>query len=167
LAAEQRAGGPPQPYGFRCLASAGGGDRPETVRIEAHDRDDGITDCSLLSSVEPWKCWLRRRSDNARFPTEVLNLIAHELAHVHQNACGIRLKSVEDDGTLLSEDARGEVWLAGELEDDADATMAAWGFDPDAMDQWAIGQGIIKEVEATFEEALEGHDLYLRTGRWG
>lgn len=86
---------PLRPYGFRSLASAGGGDRPETVRIEAQDRDDGIRDCSLLSSVEPWRCWLRRQSDDSPFPADALSMF-HSLV---EDAC--RLLDLKDCGMTV------------------------------------------------------------------
>lgn len=65
--------GPPQPTGWRCLATAGGGDRPETISVPGAERCDGINDCPQLSSVEPWRCWLLRRSTTEPFPQDALN----------------------------------------------------------------------------------------------
>lgn len=87
--------GPPQPSGWRCLAFASGGDRPETVTIPATERDDGISKCPLLSSVEPWQCWLRRRSTTAPFPEDALNMF-HSLV---TDAC--RLLDLRDCGMDL------------------------------------------------------------------
>jgi len=86
--------GRPQPLGYRCLSFAAGGDRPETVRISAEKRSDGIQ-CPLLASVESWECWLRRRSENAPFPTEALSLF-HSLA---KDAC--RVLDLRDCGMDL------------------------------------------------------------------
>lgn len=85
----------PQPYGWRCLSTAGGGDRPETVRIPAAERSDGLSDCSLLSLVERWRCWLLRRSTTAPFPEDALNMF-HSLA---TDAC--RLLDLRDCGMNL------------------------------------------------------------------
>ncbi|MBI3409068.1 MAG: hypothetical protein HY040_12030 [Planctomycetes bacterium] len=87
--------GPPQPTGWRCLATAGGGDRAETVRIPGAERGDGIGDCPLLSSVEPWRCWLMRRSKSAAFPDDALQMF-HSLA---TDAC--RLLDLRDCGMDL------------------------------------------------------------------
>jgi len=52
----------------------GGEDRPETVTIPAAERVDGISDCPMLSSIEPWRCWLLRRSNSAPYPEDAVNL---------------------------------------------------------------------------------------------
>jgi len=86
--------GPPQEFG-RCLHFATGADRPETVMIPATERDDRIRNCPLWSSVEPWSCWLMRRSLNALFPTEALS----QFRSLATDAC--RLLDLKDCGFIM------------------------------------------------------------------
>lgn len=87
--------GLPQPNGWKCLEFAGGGDRPETVSIPATENDEGVTNCPLLSSVEPWRCWLMRRSTISPFPTDALSMF-HSLA---TDAC--RKLDLRDCGMIV------------------------------------------------------------------
>jgi hypothetical protein len=154
-----------------------------------HDADDAMANLVLHSPhIELLDGWSKRQGEGLRgdvgcvshgghflqFHAPVVDLmpeplvcdlIAHELAHVHQDACGIRLKSVESDGTIVYEDARGGVYMAGELEEEADATMVSWGFDDEAMDQWAVEQGIVTVVDATREQCIEAGLRFMRTGQ--
>jgi len=80
-----------------------------------------------------------------RMPDKILRLlIAHELAHVYQNAIG------------------DEVWFGlhdvpsnGDRELDADILAGEWGYIGDEIDQWAADEGIARVVEVkTLEEFL-------------
>jgi hypothetical protein len=95
----------------------------------------------------------------------VCDLVAHELGHVWQRASGIRFKGYDSAGVAIHEDRCGERWLPGELEEDADVTMETWGFDPYAMDRWALAQGIACRRSVTFSQAVRHHDRFMKTGR--
>jgi hypothetical protein len=72
----------------------------------------------------------------------VQDLIAHELAHVLQNAIGIRCVKQYRDGRADFVDSRGEYWGGNlELEENADCEMSIWGFDPYSIDQWSLATG--------------------------
>ena len=62
----------------------------------------------------------------------VCDLIAHEVAHVDQWACGWDLANDEDNYTI---------------EEDAELRVRSWGFSSDAMDEWARSKGIIKRID--------------------
>lgn len=90
-------------------------------------------------------------------PGDVLqDLIAHELAHVVQSASGIRCTARGDDGTSEWSCQDGSYFGdALEIEQDADETMAAWGFDPNSPDRWMAATGRARRVEfGTQEESL-------------
>jgi hypothetical protein len=71
-----------------------------------------------------------------RMPDSVVqDLVAHELAHVHQYVCGLQHYFGTDDPTH------------GELELEADEMMECWGFDPESIDRWAAAEGLTKVVE--------------------
>jgi hypothetical protein len=86
--------GPPRKDEWRCLASAGGGDTPETITIPASERTDGAT-CPLLYSLDSWRCWLLRRSKTAPFPQGALDLF-HSLS-----GDAYRLLDLRDCGEIL------------------------------------------------------------------
>jgi nucleoside phosphorylase len=85
---------PPQNDGWKCLAYAGGGDTPETVRLPASEWD-GAGGCPLLSSIESWRCWLLRQSPTAPYPVTALNMF-YSLA-----VDGSRLLNLRDCGRIL------------------------------------------------------------------
>lgn len=77
------------------------------------------------------------------YPDDIVrDLVAHELAHVVQEAVGQQFGELEHE--------------AIEWEEDADDRMAFWGFDPESMDRWAIEKGIVKPITperfATFSD---------------
>jgi pyrimidine deaminase RibD-like protein len=86
--------GPPQRYGWRCLAHAGGADTPETVTVSVSERDDGGR-CPLLCSLQGWRCWLLRQSDRAEYPGGALNMF-HSLA-----GDAVQLLGLRDCGDML------------------------------------------------------------------
>lgn len=63
----------------RWIGFASGRDSKETILIPAKERNDGIDDCPLLVSIEPWTCWLLKQASTVGFPTEALNLF-HSLS---------------------------------------------------------------------------------------
>lgn len=80
------------------------------------------------------------------------DVIAHELAHVLQGAHGWRCTS-SDDSTYIVTTPHGDELCPGEVEEDADFTIHAWGFNPESIDQWCLDMGFTKAVEfATTEE---------------
>ena len=62
----------------------------------------------------------------------VCDLIAHELAHVYQWACGWNLSEEEDNYTV---------------EENADWLAERWGFSSHAIDEWERAKGITKVVD--------------------
>jgi hypothetical protein len=85
----------------------------------------------------------------------VQDLIAHELAHVYQAACGLDLATA-DPCTC---------------EEDADRQMEWWRFDPSAMDEWDREHGVTKVVRIDLDTAKGRRafarclDRYFRDGR--
>ena len=82
--------------------------------------------------------------DVADMPDSVAqDLIAHELIHVLQASYGIRARrNTSSDGPTIYEHKDGSIWGdVFQIEEDADATMEAWGFDPESIDEWAIRTG--------------------------
>jgi hypothetical protein len=68
----------------------------------------------------------------AVFPDDLVrDLIAHELAHVHQWSIG---------WNLATEDPYG-------IEEDADITAEAWGFSASNIDDWCREHGVIKTID--------------------
>ena len=85
------------------------------------------------------KACVFRRGHKLRFCTKIVcaypdnlvcDLIAHELAHVHQWARGDDLNEVHPM----------------EFEEDADWQVEAWGFSSDAMDEWDRANGVAKVI---------------------
>lgn len=70
-----------------------------------------------------------------RMPEDVVqDLIAHELAHVYQEACGMLLRFGTEDPK------------SGLVEEDADEMMNRWGFDPESIDEWAVSAGLSRLI---------------------
>jgi pyrimidine deaminase RibD-like protein len=158
---------PPQEFGWKCIASAGDGDRPETVSIPAAERTDGRNDCPLLSSVEPWRCWLMRQSTTVPFPAEAKNLF-ESLA---VEAC--RLLDLRDCGMIMDgrrfEGKRGEYqhllrWAVEKLSSDEcqkmtwldpphDRVRTTWGL-PNTPKRWFVEMPC---VFAAVARALDRH----------
>jgi hypothetical protein len=158
---------PPQKFGWKCIGTAGGGDRPETVSIPSAERTDGMNDCPLLSSVEPWRCWLMRQSPTAPFPAEAKNLF-ESLA---VEAC--RLLDLRDCGMITDgrrfEGKRGEYhhllrWAVENLGPDEcqkmtwldppyDRVRTTWGL-PDTPKRWFVEMPC---VFAAVARALDRH----------
>ena len=86
----------------------------------------------------------------------VQDLIAHELAHVWQAACGWDLLTAS----------------AYEAEEDADFVMESWGFHATAMDEWDCQNGISKAKAITIDlDTPKGaglwHESWLASSRKG
>ncbi len=75
------------------------------------------------------------------------DVIAHELAHVHQHAVGWKIVSW-NNSTHITVDGNGDELFPGDVEQDADDTMDFWGFDPESVDRWCLEMGFTKTVEA-------------------
>ena len=108
---------------------------------------------------------LKFRSDVVdAMPDDVLqDLIAHELAHVLQNAQGIHCIEQYDDGRAVYAAEDGGIFGGNlEIELDADWTMEGWGFDPESIDRWSPATGRSKEVIVDLVEYLERLDHYGR-----
>jgi hypothetical protein len=97
----------PQPYGWRCLGFAGGGDTPETITIPTSERTDGGK-CPLSYNLDSWQCWLFRQSTTSPFPERALNAF-HSLA---VDAC--LLLDLRDCGTMV--DGRHVLGKRGEYQ---------------------------------------------------
>lgn len=109
-------------------------------------------------------CFFSRIVD--RMPDELVrDLIAHELAHVWQEATFITGRCLDTDKTLIAIDRSGCEWLPGELEEHADDLMESWGFNATAMDDWSLREGISRTREVTLEEFIDLEDQFMRTGR--
>jgi hypothetical protein len=77
----------------------------------------------------------------------VQDVIAHELAHVLQSAGGIRCVREWADGRAHYVFSDGTDFGGNrDLEEDADFTIDCWGFDPEAVDRWALETGIRRVV---------------------
>lgn len=95
----------------------------------------------------------------------VHDLIAHELAHIHQFAEGWQTQIDDDDeGYAYKLHPNGNTMSMGECEDDADDLMEHWGFSATAMDQWALREGIAQVREVTLEEYIEAFNRFDATG---
>lgn len=91
------------------------------------------------------------------------DLIAHELAHVHQFACG--MISEIDNGVRWDVWPNGDKFAPGDTEEDADEQMLNWGFSSFAMDEWAQSVGIAAPArEVSFGEFFEAYEHFLETG---
>jgi hypothetical protein len=133
-----------------------------------------LQDCPIrdeaLGIVSMFGHWLRFYSEPInKLPDDVLqDLIAHELAHVEQDAAGIRCVKVYPDGRA-DFTCRDGSYFGGnfEIEEDADTTMEDWGFDPESIDRWsiAIGRSRIVEVRAGSMEEIEILRRMERHGR--
>ncbi len=76
-------------------------------------------------------------------PDDVLqDLIAHELAHVLQDAEGISIIGGDEDDRPVSANAdRTKIYYEEDIELDADLLIEYWGFDPESIDRWALSTG--------------------------
>lgn len=82
------------------------------------------------------------------------DLIAHELAHVLQEARGIRVGRVTRGVPTYVRADGSEFGGPYEIEEDADLTMSHWGFDHDSIDEWARATGRSKVRKVSLEAAL-------------
>jgi hypothetical protein len=84
-------------------------------------------------------------TDVDEMPDDVVrDIIAHELAHVHQFACGMRYGH-EGPWGMEFIGVDGEEWGdIIDIEDGAAEIMSNWGFDPESLDRWAISTGRIQ-----------------------
>jgi hypothetical protein len=85
----------------------------------------------------------------------VQDLVAHELAHVLQNALGLFvIRRPEEDSDLFGY-PNGAVFGVWEMETEADDWIEDWGFDHDSIDDWALETGRARVREVSLEEYLE------------
>ena len=87
--------------------------------------------------------WAKRTD---MMPSDVLeDLIAHELAHVLQDAAGIRCVKAYSDGRTVNAYPDGTLFGGNqEIEEDADLVMSRWGFNPESIDDWSRATGLNK-----------------------
>jgi hypothetical protein len=91
------------------------------------------------------------------------DLVAHELAHVFQHAAGM-VDAIDEDGQPYSILPQGDALLPGEVENDADDLMVAWGFDDTAMDEWSSSVNGKAVQTVTFDELIDHSIRFLNTG---
>jgi hypothetical protein len=97
----------------------------------------------------------------------VLDLIVHELAHVLQDAWGIRCVREYADGRADYVDRDGDRFGGNyEIEESADELMTGWGFDAESIDRWGKTAGITKVVKVDDPEKL-GRMLHRQQNRIG
>jgi hypothetical protein len=95
----------------------------------------------------------------AEMPDDVVvDLIAHEMAHVTQCAVGFVAESCGGDMVSLEESTYGE------REWDADMLMEDWGFDVNSIDRWSAEVGRVKQVEMS--EAEYVNHIFTGGGRY-
>jgi hypothetical protein len=101
-----------------------------------------------------------------RLPDRLVpHLIAHELGHVHQHASRGICRETTPDGAQIGRDRWGQIWTAGELEDDADQLSLEWGFDPEDLDAWALEAGIARTIHTDLAGAIRRYIRFERTGQ--
>ena len=84
------------------------------------------------------------------------SLIAHELAHVLQDAEGIRCVEEHADGSAVYVDSDGSYWGGRfEIEYDADQRILDWGYNHYTIDEWLLETGRSKVVTMSPTEYLE------------
>ena len=115
-----------------------------------------------------WAC-CRDRGHTIYFWTEfvsaipddlVPDLIAHELAHVHQWACG------HDLASGLAQTRMGWVEFGTlEIEIDADEQADDWGSSSTALEDWCVEHGVLEILEPISENILMVFEGILRDGR--
>ena len=110
-----------------------GRDEEDIVPAEKYPRGSG------LGHVYAKGCIMRFHAPSIdRMPdATVRHLIAHEIAHVFQNAVGDEYLFGPDWGKPNQ----------GDYEQNADEIMEEWGFKPFAVDAWAADQGLVERVE--------------------